>query len=130
MHKRMDETGEPDLTSAKGVQELASIGSIPVKRPNGFRPGREIRVAVKVAGTGEPAIDLRQYVVPADDVRAKGYDGPDRKGGLWLTVVDAERLLELLGSAIVAAETEIERRNAATEKLRALTDDIGRGDRA
>jgi hypothetical protein len=29
---------------------------------------------------------------------------------LWLSVVDAERLLELLGTAIVEAETEIERR--------------------
>jgi hypothetical protein len=69
MHKRM-ESETTDYTAPKGIETLAEVGKISTLAPRGFKPGREIRVAVKTAGDSEPAVDVRQYVVPADDVRA------------------------------------------------------------
>ncbi len=99
---------ERDYTRRPDIETLAEVGQIVTKRPRGMRPGKEVRVAVKCAG-GEPAVDVRRYLTAPEDIRSRQYIGPTKEG-FWLSVVDAERLCELLAAAVIEAETEIQRR--------------------
>jgi hypothetical protein len=102
--------GEHDFTAPKGIEVVAEVGTIVTRKPRPFKSGQEIRVAVKTAGEGEPAVDIRKYLTPAGDITAKGYTGPTKEG-FWLTVIDAEVLCGMLGDAVIMAETEIQRRD-------------------
>ena len=102
--------------SDQRFEELALLGVIERKKPNGYKGGEEVRVAVKRATAtehAEPAVDVRSYITPAADIRARRYVGPTSKG-LWLSLPDAERLCELLAQAVVEGYSIIEREAAGS----------------
>ncbi len=83
---------------------LEDVGVITIRKPQSRKAGSEIRVAVKVAASGRPALDVREYATRPGDITWSAYEGPTKRG-FWLSNVDAELLIEMMARGLVALES-------------------------